>query len=73
MIDTPPAKFTELSSKVRDAVNRILSTEMENAIKIIESGRQAIDALVEQIVLKNYLTDVEIDKILSENYMREDL
>lgn len=63
VIDQQAARNSELSGEVRDAVNKILSDEMKNAIKLIEENKQAIEALVQRLLSNNHLTGSEIKDI----------
>ena len=54
----------------RDRVNVILSDELENAIKLIQKQKSAIDALVSALMERNHLKEKEIDDILSSNVVR---
>ena len=51
--------------EVREAINRILKSEMEKAIASIAENRPRIDAIVEVLINKNSLTGEEIDSIFS--------
>lgn len=50
--------------EVREAVNRILKEQMNETIKIISENKDKIDALVEELMAKNYLSGTEIDKVM---------
>lgn len=65
-IDPQSAVSGESSEVVRAAVNKLLSEQMSNAIRLISSNRAAIDALVAELLVKNHLIGTEIDRILSE-------
>ena len=67
VIDQESPLTGELSEKVTNAVNEILSGEMETAIGLIEKNKQSIDALVEQLISKNHLTGNEIKEIFQKN------
>ncbi|MBP5270991.1 MAG: hypothetical protein ILO42_08545, partial [Clostridia bacterium] len=64
VVDYRAAAEGELSAEVRAAVNRILERELAGAIGIIEERREAVDALVGELVAKNYLNREEISAIL---------
>lgn len=51
--------------EVREAINRILKSEMEKAIASVAENRPRIDAIVEVLMSKNSLTGEEIDSIFS--------
>lgn len=72
VIDQQDIRNSELSREVREAVNKILSDEMKNAIKLIEDNKQAINALVETLLSNNHLTGGEIKEIF-ERYVSETL
>lgn len=54
----------EMTPEIRSAVNKILVTEMNNAIEAIRSNKETIDKLTDALVNKNHLTSNEINKIL---------
>ena len=56
VIDQQAARAGELSLDVREAVNAILSEEMQKAVKAVEENKAAIDALVEKLLSENHLT-----------------
>ena len=64
VIDRQEAQSGELAAQVRKAVNRLLDSEMENAIRLIEENRASIDALVERLLADNHLSGDEIRTIL---------
>lgn len=51
----------EIAKEVRRAINCILTQEMQNAEQAIINNKAAIDALVEELMLKNSLSSDEID------------
>ncbi len=63
VIDNQSVKSGELSTEVREAVNKILDDEMKNAIRIIEENRALIDLLVERLLSDNHLTGDEINSV----------
>ena len=67
VIDQQAARNGELAKEIREAVNKILSEEMKNAINMIEENKQAIDALVERLLSDNHLTGEEIKDIFEKN------
>lgn len=67
VIDQQAAKNSKLSGEIRVAVNKILSNEMKNAIKLIEENRFLIDALVEKLLSDNHLTGDEIKSVFEMN------
>jgi ATP-dependent Zn protease len=52
------------SAEVREAVNKILKAELENAIRSLREHRGAVDALVSALLKENRLTGKQIDDIL---------
>ena len=48
---------------IRDRVNDILSTELQEAVRIIGANTAAIDAIVDALMEKNHLKQNEIDEI----------
>ena len=71
VIDQQAARTGELSSEVRDAVNKILADEMQNAVKLIEENKSAIDALVERLLSENHLTGDAIKDIFEKSKRKE--
>ena len=63
VIDQQAARSGELSSEVREAVNKILADEMYNAVKLIEENKSAIDALVARLLSENHLTGDAIKEV----------
>lgn len=61
----------QLKEKLNAAVNEILDRELENAIKTIEANRSAVDALAEELITKNHLSENEITEILEKHCKRE--
>lgn len=57
----------EMSPETRNAVNKILVDEMNNAIEIVKANKKSIDKLSDALVNKNHLTTNEINKILRKN------
>ena len=56
----------EMSQEIRAAVNAILTEQMDEAVRIISENRAKVDALVEGLMLKNYLTGHEIERVIAE-------
>ena len=50
--------------EVRKAVNRILSEQLQQAIRQIQDNRAAMDALVEQLMEKNHMNGAQIEQLL---------
>lgn len=63
-IDEQSAIRGDLSPEVRAAVNRILDEELRTAIRTISDNRSAVDALVEELLVKNHLTGKDIESVL---------
>ena len=55
------------SGEIRSKVNKILESELDSAIGIIEANKKAIDAIVGALMEKNHLKENEIDEIFSQN------
>lgn len=53
-----------MSLEVREAVNRILKEQMNDTIKIISENKDKIEALVEELMVKNHLSGTEIEKVI---------
>lgn len=60
----------DLSPEVRNAVNKILSCEMNNAIQIISENKNRLDEMVEVLLLKNHLTGDEISEVFGKEFQR---
>ena len=67
VIDQNSARTGELSLKVREAVNKMLAEEMQNAVKLIEENKSAIDALVEHLLQENHLSGDAINDIFEQS------
>ncbi|MBQ9747862.1 MAG: AAA family ATPase [Clostridia bacterium] len=66
------ASFSEelggvISERVYEKVNEILAREMEQAIEILRSHTDAVDAIVSRLMVKNHLGSAEIDRIFREH------
>lgn len=55
----------EMAAKIRESINNILEREMTNAIQLISVNKDKIDALVNELLKKNRLTEREIDMVLN--------
>lgn len=53
-----------MPADVRQAVNRILADQLDEAVRIIEENRHKIDALVAQLMDRNHMSGPEIDSVL---------
>jgi len=71
VIDGQSARMSELSSEVRAAVNKILDDQMKQAIRVITEGKDAIDALVSELMSKNHMTGIELNALLENHIDRE--
>lgn len=63
VINSQYAESSELSCKIRDAVNRIMDEQMKEAVRILFENRNAIDAIVAELMTKNHLNGPEIKAI----------
>lgn len=54
-----------IAGKIRDAVNNILQAELDNAKKLLLANRNAVDKIVEVLLVKNHLGSEEIEAIFS--------
>jgi ATP-dependent Zn protease len=54
-----------MSVEIRDRVNFILKEQMSEAIRIISENKDKVDALVNELLIKNHLSGAEIEKILT--------
>ncbi len=55
-----------MTGQEREAVNRILDEQMEQAVARIEKNKDRLDALVAQLMAKNHLTGDQIRAIMEE-------
>ncbi len=60
------ANLYELSPEVRDKVNVMLKTELNNAIEVIKANQGAVDKLVDALIQKNHMSAEEIDEVLKD-------
>jgi ATP-dependent Zn protease len=51
---------------IREKVNAMLEEELQNAIRIIEANKQAIDSIVDALMEKSHLKEDEIDAIFKQ-------
>ena len=65
VVDSKNPFNNDLSVQIYNEVNSILSTEMQNAIEIVESNKNAIDSLVEILLNNNHVSGEEIEYIFS--------
>ncbi len=65
-VSSPLNSSGEMQNEVREAVNRILAEQMEQTIEIIRANRDKLDALVDTLMKKNYMTGAQINEILSD-------
>lgn len=54
-----------MTRELRDAVNRILQAQMDEAIRLLQENKDKLDALVSVLLAKNSLNRREIEKTLS--------
>ena len=62
-----------MNQAIRDKVNSILDEELGAAIKIIETNKQAIDAMVDALMEKNHLKGNEIDDIFNQTVVSTEI
>lgn len=55
-----------MSVAVRDSVNRILQTQMQDAIRLISEHKDSMDALVEELMAKNHLNGAQIQEAITQ-------
>lgn len=53
--------------ETRASVNRILKEQMNEAIRLISENKDKIDALVEELMLKNHLNGMEIEQAIAKS------
>lgn len=54
----------EVASLINSEMRSILSEQMEKAIELVKANREAIDALVDELLLKEHIVYERIDEIL---------
>ena len=54
-----------MSVEVRNAVNRILREQMDEALRLLQENKSKVDALVETLLSKNHLNLREIEQVLT--------
>lgn len=52
-----------LSVDIRNAVNKILDKEMQNALKLIEKNKNCMNLLIKELLDKNHLSEAEMKEI----------
>ncbi|MBQ7670059.1 MAG: AAA family ATPase [Clostridia bacterium] len=67
VIDQQESQSSANAPLIREAVNRILYTELQAATQIIDANKAAIDALVDALLDKDHLGSEEIVKIFEEH------
>lgn len=55
----------ELSDEIHNEINRILSEQLDEAVRLIREKRQEFDSLVEALLLKNHLSGEEIENAIA--------
>lgn len=55
---------SNMSIEVRNAVNKILKEQMNEAIRLISENKDRIDALVEHLMEKNHMNGAEIGQVI---------
>lgn len=55
-------------NEIRSAINRILSEQLEYAVKIITENKQTVDLLAETLIEKNHVSGLEIDFLLNNSF-----
>ena len=65
VVSDAAAESAVLSPEIRAAVNRILSEQMSEAIRLISENREKLDALVKALLEKDHLNELEIREALS--------
>lgn len=58
-----PHSSDAAAENVRQSVNLVLKCELDAAIEIISQNKQAIDRMVDMLMVKNHLSAGEIDRI----------
>ena len=72
VVDPDHQNGNSLAPAVHDAVNRILTEQMEQAVTLIRENKKAVDALVEALMQHDHLTGDEIGSILSAHASRKE-
>lgn len=55
---------SEMSLEIKAGINRILSQQLERAVRLITENKDKLDALVDELIAKNHLNENEITQIL---------
>lgn len=58
-----------MSMEVREGINRILTEQMDEAIRLISENKDKLDALVQTLLEKNHMNGKQIHEILSKGGM----
>ncbi|MBQ3940485.1 MAG: AAA family ATPase [Oscillospiraceae bacterium] len=72
VVDPDRQSGNALAPAVHDAVNRILSEQMDQAVSLIRENKEAVDALVDALIQHDHLTGDEIGRILSAHAVRRE-
>jgi len=60
------AEMLPMPDVVRAKINAILKEQLDEAVSLIESGKEKVDKLVRALIEKNKLNREEIDELLSD-------
>ncbi|MBW2638233.1 MAG: hypothetical protein JRC86_12090 [Deltaproteobacteria bacterium] len=66
VLDTKRFDTGPLAAQVMQAVGRIVKEQLDRACSELETHRSTIDRLVQELMEKNRLTRIELEKILSD-------
>ena len=71
-IDIDPTAFRDVAAEIYQEINAILSEELEKAIAILTANQAAINAIVDELMIKNHLTGDEINAVFEKHAVQVD-
>ncbi len=63
-VETSASVYSEQVTQIREATNIILREQLELAVKDIYENKSKVDALIAELMIKNYMSGEEIDRVL---------
>ena len=71
-IGIDPTAFRDVAAEIYREINAILSEELEKAIAILSANQAAINAIVDELMIKNHLTGDEINAVFEKHAVQVD-
>lgn len=71
-IGIDPTAFRDVAAEIYQEINAILSEELEKAIAILSANQAAINAIVDELMIKNHLTGDEINAVFEKHAVQVD-